>query len=139
MGATKFIAERIVLNANFSCVRFGNVANSHGSVIPIIIENLLNGKPINITNPHATRFIMEIPDAVNLVMEATKYAQGGDLFILKMKAFKLGDLLDVILHKIAPRLNIPEEDIKVNMIGLVNGEKLHEGWLTVQNQNFSSS
>jgi len=136
MGSTKFIAERIALNANFSCVRFGNVANSHGSVIPILIENLLNGNPINITNPHATRFIMEIPDAVKLVMEATKYAQGGDLFILKMKAFKLGDLLDVILHKIAPRLDILEENVKVNIIGLVDGEKLHEGLINSTESEF---
>ena len=126
MGATKFIAEKITLNANYSCVRFGNVANSRGSIIPVFIDNLLNKKPISITDPNVTRFIIGIPDAVKLVIKATRYAKGGDIFILKMKAFKLGDLLDVILDRIAPRLDISKEDIKVNVTGLVLGEKLHE-------------
>ena len=126
MGATKFIAERITLNANYSCVRFGNVANSRGSVIPVLIDNLLNKKPISVTDPNVTRFIIGIPDAVKLVIKATKYAKGYDIFILKMKAFKLGDLLDVILDRIAPRLGISKESIKVNVTGLIPGEKLHE-------------
>ena len=126
MGATKFIAEGITLNANFSCVRFGNVANSRGSVIPILIDNLLNKKPISITDPDITRFIIGIPDAVKLVIKATEYAKGRDIFILKMKAFRLGDLLDVILDRIAPRLGISKEDIEVNVTGLEQGEKLHE-------------
>jgi len=126
MGATKFIAERITLNANFSCVRFGNVANSRGSVIPVFIDDLLNKKPITITDPNVTRFIIGIPDAVKFVIKATEHAKGGEIFILKMKAFKLGDLLDVILDRIAPRLDISKEDIKVNITGLVFGEKLHE-------------
>ena len=126
MGATKFIAERITLNANFSCVRFGNVANSRGSVIPVFIDNLLNKKPISITDPKVTRFIIGIPDAVKLVIKATEYAKGRDIFILKMKAFRLGDLLDVILDRIAPRLGTSKEDIEVNVVGLISGEKLHE-------------
>lgn len=126
MGATKLIAERITLNAKYSCVRFGNVANSRGSVIPVFIDNLLNKKPITITDPNVTRFIIEIPDAVKLVIKATEYAKGGEIFILKMKAFRLGDLLDVILDRIAPRLCISKEYVKVNVTGLVLGEKLHE-------------
>jgi FlaA1/EpsC-like NDP-sugar epimerase len=126
MGATKFVAERITLNAKYSCVRFGNVANSRGSVIPVFIDNLLNKKPISITDPNVTRFIIGIPDAVKLVIKATRYAKGGEIFILKMNAFRLGDLLDVILDRIAPRLGISKEDIEVNVTGLVHGEKLHE-------------
>jgi len=126
MGASKFIAEKITLKANYSCVRFGNVACSRGSVIPVFIDNLLNKKPITITDPNVTRFIIKISDAVKLIIKATEYAKGGDIFILKMKAFRLGDLLDVILDRIAPKLDIPKEDIKVNVTGLVSGEKLHE-------------
>jgi len=135
MGATKFIAEKITLNANYSCVRFGNVANSRGSIIPVFIDNLLNKKPISITDPNVTRFIIGIPDAVKLVIKATRYAKGGDIFILKMKAFKLGDLLDVILDRIAPRLDISKEDIKVNVTGLVLGEKLHEDLINKTESN----
>jgi len=134
MGASKFIAERITLNANkmsrgkqsLSCVRFGNVASSRGSVIPVYVEDLLNYNPLQVTDPEVTRFIMEIPDAVRLVIAATEYAQGGEIFILKMKAFKLGDLVDVMIERVAPRLNVSKNDIRVNMGGLVAGEKLHE-------------
>ena len=90
------------------------------------MDNLLNKKPISITDPNVTRFIIGIPDAVKLVIKATEYAKGGDIFILKMKAFKLGDLLDVILDRIAPRLDISKEEVEVNVTGLVLGEKLHE-------------
>lgn len=126
MGATKLIAERITLNANYSCVRLGNVANSHGSVIPVLIHNLLHKKPLTITDPDVTRFIMEIPDAVKSLLEITTWIRGGEIFILKMKAFRLGDLLDVIIERIAPRLGIAREDITVNVIGLAKGEKKHE-------------
>jgi len=134
MGATKLIAERITLNANkistndqaFSCVRFGNVASSRGSVIPVYVDNLLNQTPLQVTDPEVTRFVMEIPHAVKLIIKATEYAQGGEIFILKMKAFKLGDLVDVILNRIAPRLSIVKGNIKVDVTGLVPGEKLHE-------------
>jgi len=126
MGATKLIAERVVLNANYSCVRLGNVANSHGSVIPLLINNLLQRKPLKITDPDVTRFIMKIPEAAKWIFEVTRWIQGGEIFILKMRAFRLGDLLDVITERIAPRLEIPREDIAVEVIGLAQGEKKHE-------------
>ena len=134
MGASKFIAEKITLNANsvqperqcFSCVRFGNVANSRGSVIPVYIDNLLHRKPLQVSNPDVTRFVMEIPDAVRLIMQSTQYARGGEVFILKMRAFRLGDLVDVITNRIAPRLGLTTRDVVINMSGLVEGEKLHE-------------
>lgn len=125
MGATKFIAENITLNADYSCVRFGNVANSRGSVIPVLIDNILTGKPLTITDPNITRFMISIPDAVRLVLTAAKYSQGGDIFILKMRAFRLGDLLDVILERIVPKLDT-SEDIKINVVGALLGEKEHE-------------
>jgi FlaA1/EpsC-like NDP-sugar epimerase len=135
MGATKFIAERITLKANYSCVRFGNVANSRGSVIPVFIDDLLNKKQISITDPNVTRFIIGIPDAVKFVIKATEYAKGKDLFILKMNAFRLGDLLDVILDRIAPRLGLSEKTIEVNVTDLVSGEKLHENLINNTESN----
>jgi UDP-N-acetylglucosamine 4,6-dehydratase/5-epimerase len=134
MGATKFIAERITLNANrfskgqqvFCCVRFGNVASSRGSVIPVYIDNLLNHVPLQVTNPEVTRFIVRISNAVDLIIKATDYAQCGEIFILKMKAFKLGDLADVMVDIIAPKLQISKKNIKLNITGLAKGEKLHE-------------
>ena len=133
MGATKFIAERITLNGNkllkdsniFAVVRFGNVANSRGSVIPVYLQNLRDGKSLMVSDPNVTRFIMSISDAVNLVLKASQIAQGGELFILKMKAFRLGDLVEVMINKIAPMLGIKEE-IEIVSIGLAPSEKLNE-------------
>lgn len=113
MGASKLIAERITLNADsltdnkqrFCCVRFGNVANSRGSVIPIMIARVMKGKDIWVSNPNVTRFVMRISSAVDLVLQATKITEGGELFVLKMKAFKLGDLVELMKNRIAPKLN----------------------------------
>jgi FlaA1/EpsC-like NDP-sugar epimerase len=126
MGATKLIGERIVLNANYTSVRFGNVAGSRGSVIPVLIEEIIRRKQISITSPDVTRFIMKISDAVKLVLNATRYTKGGEIFVLKMKAFKLSDLVDVLVNYVAPKFGIRSEEVKVNVIGLLPGEKLHE-------------
>lgn len=133
MGATKFIAERIFLKAaerrpdlNFSVVRFGNVANSRGSVIPVLIDSLLHGKEIVITDPHVTRFIMRIQDAVELIFKSFNTSVGGEIFVLKMPSFKLGDLADVIVNYIAPHLGIKPKEVCIKTIGLVKGEKKHE-------------
>jgi UDP-N-acetylglucosamine 4,6-dehydratase len=134
LGATKFITERLMLNAAhsaspgqvFTCVRFGNVAVSRGSVIPFWIDNLLHGKPLQVTDCGVTRFIIEIPQAIGLVMRATEYARGGEIFILKMKAFRLSDLLEVMLNRITPRLSIKPADVQIEATGLIEGEKLHE-------------
>jgi len=126
MGATKLIAEKITINANYTCVRFGNVGNSRGSVIPVFVDNLKNKKPIIVTNPNVTRFMIKIPDAVKLVLKATRLAQGGDIFILKMKAFRLGDLVEVLLDDVVPLLNVIKKDIIIKNTGLTFGEKLYE-------------
>lgn len=126
MGASKLIAEKITTNANYSCVRFGNVANSRGSVIPVLIDNILNNRDITITNPDVTRFILRISEAVNLVIKATHYARGGEIFILKMNAFRLSDLIEVLINDIAPLLKINGKDKKIVYINLTTGEKLHE-------------
>jgi FlaA1/EpsC-like NDP-sugar epimerase len=125
MGATKFIAERIAFNANYTSVRFGNVAGSRGSVIPVLIDEMVNKRRLTITEPNVTRFIMRITDAVKLVLKATEHAKGGEIFILKMKAFRLSDLVGTLITDIAPRLGIHDK-IKVNVTGLVAGEKMHE-------------
>ena len=126
MGAAKFIAEKLTLNSNFTCVRFGNVANSRGSVIPIFLDNILNNRPLTVTDLKATRFMMTIPEAVGLILKATTLTNGGEIFILNMKSFLLSDLVDVFRDKIAPRFGISPYDIKVNISGLISGEKLHE-------------
>lgn len=133
MGATKLIAERTFLNAAklnkkqvFSIVRFGNVANSRGSVIPVLIESLLSGKELVVTDPKVRRYIMRIEDAVNLIIKAIGLAVGGEIFVLKMPSFELRDLLDVITEKVASHLGVNVKKIKIKQIGLIKGEKLYE-------------
>jgi len=126
MGSTKLLAEKITLNAGYSCVRFGNVANSKGSVIPALIDDLINGNSLIVTDPNVTRFIMRISEAADLVIDATKYSEGGEIFVLKMKAFKLSDMVEVI-EKIGKEIfEIKEKDIKIKYLGLIAGEKIHE-------------
>jgi FlaA1/EpsC-like NDP-sugar epimerase len=125
MGATKLIGERIVFKANYTSVRFGNVAGSRGSVIPVLIDEMINKRQLTVTDPNVTRFIMRISDAVKLVLKATRDAEGGEIFILKMKAFKLSDLIDILLNYVAPKLGIGG-NVRLNIIGLIHGEKLHE-------------
>ncbi len=132
MGATKFIAERIFLNAaensadqKFFIVRFGNVANSRGSVIPVFIDCLLTNNEIIITDSEVTRFIMRIPEAVELIFKSLKMSLGGEIFVLKMPAFRLGDLLDGI-NQVAPALGFSPSAYQVRFIGLQKGEKKHE-------------
>jgi UDP-N-acetylglucosamine 4,6-dehydratase len=133
MGATKFIAEKIFLtmaqkcvDQNFSIVRFGNVASSRGSVIPMLIESLLRKKETVITNPDVTRFLMRIQDAVGLIFKSLDISVGGEIFVLKMPSFKLGDLVDIMVEYVAPRLGIDSKEAHVKTIGLEKGEKLHE-------------
>lgn len=133
MGATKYIAERITLAANlrsrggaFSSVRFGNVLGTRGSVLPTFLRQIKKQKPLVITERKVTRFIIVIDQAVDLILEATRLARGGEVFVLKMPSMNLGDLVDIVVNKIAPRLGLSPDRVQVEEIGLKAGEKLHE-------------
>ena len=135
MGATKLLAEKLIIDANFykghrktvfSCVRFGNVMGSRGSVIPLFEKQIRNGGPVTVTDPKMTRFMMTIPQAVDLVFKATKMTQGGEIFIFKMPVVKLGDLAQVMIENLAPRCGHKPEEIRINTIGIRNGEKMYE-------------
>ena len=135
MGATKLLAEKLIIDANFykghrktvfSCVRFGNVMGSRGSVIPLFEKQIKNGGPVTVTDPEMTRFMMTIPQAVNLVFKATKMTQGGEIFIFKMPVVKLGDMANVMINNLAPIYGYKPEDIQIDTIGIRNGEKMYE-------------
>jgi len=138
MGATKFLAERLMMAASaysddgtkFSCVRFGNVLNSRGSVIPLFKKQLKQGGPITLTDEDMTRFIMNIYQASKLILQAGMLSQGGEIFILKMPAFKLSHLVDAMIEFYAPVYGYNPEEIDVKIIGKRPGEKLYEELMT---------
>jgi len=144
MGATKLLAERLALSANFyatnsrtifSAVRFGNVLNSRGSVIPLFEKQIKNGGPVTITDPNMTRFIMGIDDAADLILKSGEKAEGGEVFILKMPAVKITDLAKGMIEVLAPRFGF--ENIDIEFIGKRIGEKLYEELMTEDEMIFS--
>jgi FlaA1/EpsC-like NDP-sugar epimerase len=138
MGATKLLAERLTVSANFykgkrktafSCVRFGNVLYSRGSVLPLFEEQIKKGF-ITLTESNMTRFIMNTFQAVELILKAAKIARGGEVFILKMPAVRIEDLAEVMIEKLAPEYGYKPEEIEIKIIGRRLGEKLYEELMT---------
>lgn len=131
MGASKRIAEMIMVNANrmyestqFISVRFGNVLGSNGSVIPIFKKQIEEGKPLTVTHPDVIRYFMSIPEAAQLVVQAGSMGNGGEVFVLDM-----GDPVKIVdLAREMARLAGLEEgkDFEIKFTGLRPGEKLFE-------------
>lgn len=128
MGMSKALMEKVAIaksrglapDAMTICVtRYGNVMASRGSVIPLFISQLKAGKPITITDPNMTRFMMSLPDAVDLVLFAYEHGRGGDTFVQKAPAAKIGQLARVIR-------DIFTSDVPIHVIGTRHGEKQHE-------------
>jgi UDP-N-acetylglucosamine 4,6-dehydratase len=139
MGATKLLAERLTISANyykgprktaFSCVRFGNVLGSSGSVVPVFASQISKGGPVTITDPSMTRFVMTMQRAVELVLNATKMASGGEIFIFKMPAVRIGDLAKTMIEELAPKCGYNQNEVKTKIIGIRPGEKFHEELMT---------
>lgn len=128
MGMSKALMEKVAQSYGLnnpgastivSCVRYGNVMYSRGSVIPLFISQLKAGKPLSITNPEMTRFMMSLGDSVDLVDFAFMNARQGDLFIRKAAACSIGDLAQAVL-------NIFHSDSPIVVIGTRHAEKVSE-------------
>lgn len=138
MGATKMLSERIVILANshlstktkFSVVRFGNVLDSRGSIIPLVKKQVMSGGPVTITDPNMTRFIMSISQAVGLVFKAVVLSHGGEIFVFKMPAVRIMEMIEVLIEETAPRYGLDPDAIERIFIGPRAREKIHEELMT---------
>lgn len=139
MGMSKAMMEKVAqargrelgdgANTTICCTRYGNVMASRGSVIPLWVEQMMEGNPITITDPNMTRFMMTLDDAVDLVIYAFTHGKNGDLFVQKAPAATLDTLAQAIKEtysKIDPKYG--ETEVKV--IGTRHGEKLYETLVT---------
>ncbi|MBR4881769.1 MAG: polysaccharide biosynthesis protein, partial [Clostridia bacterium] len=132
MGASKRCCEMIIqylsqqpdCKTDFVTTRFGNVLGSNGSVIPLFKRQIEQGKPLTVTHPDIIRYFMTIPEAVNLVLEASVLAQGGEIFVLDMgKPVRIVTLAENLIRMYGKR---PYKDVEIKFTGLRPGEKIKE-------------
>ena len=134
MGISKAMMEHVIYanarvaeergDTTICCTRYGNVMCSRGSVIPLFIDQIRAGNPITITDPNMTRFLMNLDEAVELVMFAFEHANPGDLFIQKADASTIGDLAKAVQKLFG--------DTGTRIIGMRHGEKLYETLMTCE-------
>lgn len=139
MGISKAMMEKVAFakgrslgknaQTTICCTRYGNVMASRGSVIPLWVEQMIEGKPITITDPNMTRFMMTLDDAVDLVIYAWEHGENGDLFIQKAPAATL-ETLATALKETYAKVNPRYGETEVKVIGTRHGEKLYETLVT---------
>ena len=136
MGASKRMAEIVIQSLHsqqsttrFSMVRFGNVINSSGSVIPLFLDQIAKGGPVTVTDKNVTRYFMTIPEASNLVLQAAQMSEGGEVFILDMgEQLKILDLAKKLIHLSGRNISAEPggDGIEILEVGLRPGEKMYE-------------
>ena len=139
MGISKALMEKVAIAkgrelgegaaTTICCTRYGNVMASRGSVIPLWVSQMKEGKPITITDPHMTRFMMTLDDAVDLVIYAFEHGHNGDLFVQKAPAATL-DVLAQALKELYAKVDPKYGETEVKVIGTRHGEKLYETLVT---------
>ncbi len=131
-GCTKLLMERLFVDANglkgwrkikFTCVRYGNVLGSRGSVLPTFIRQIESNKKITVTDPSMTRFNMTMNQALDFIFRSLKNSKGGEVFVPKLKAYRLGDMKDAIVELVGKK-------VETQIISVRPGEKYHESLIS---------
>ena len=133
MGVTKLLGEKLVTTANqqfggtvFASTRFGNVLGSAGSVFPIFLNQIKEGKPLTLTSKEMTRFVMSINQAAQLVLDSASIANGGEIFVTKMPVINILDLAQSMIEEFSSNYGRKSEDLYISEIGVKQGEKMFE-------------
>ena len=124
MGMTKALQERVLIEANrdcpetsFICVRYGNVIASRGSIVPLFLEQIQNDRPVTVTLPEMTRFLLSLDRAVDTVLEAFRNGRPGDTYVPKVPAAKITDVAKALMR---------DKQLPIEFTGIRPGEKVHE-------------
>ena len=131
MGMTKALLEKLMISKArlsddktiFCGVRYGNVMYSRGSVLPLFASQIRKGQPLTVTNPNMTRFLLPLPNAIDLVLNVIENGRNGDLFVGKSPAATIGTIGQSML-------NIFESSVGIKVVGIREGEKIHETLVT---------
>jgi FlaA1/EpsC-like NDP-sugar epimerase len=136
MGSSKLLGERLFTAATaidrlgggciFASTRFGNVAGSRGSVIPVFTQQIARGGPVTLTDERMTRFVMTLDQTIVMLLECLTRAQGGEIFITKMPALRIVELAEAMIELLSPIFGHAPEQIEIVKIGAEPGEKLFE-------------
>tara|TARA_X000000368_G_scaffold231183_1_gene182574 strand:- start:7226 stop:8251 length:1026 start_codon:yes stop_codon:yes gene_type:complete len=133
MGVTKLLGEKLVTTANqqfgstvFASTRFGNVLGSAGSVFPIFLNQIKEGKPLTLTSKKMTRFVMSINQAAQLVLDSAAIANGGEIFVTKMPVISILDLAQSMIDEFSVHYGRRAEELYISEIGAKQGEKMFE-------------
>jgi FlaA1/EpsC-like NDP-sugar epimerase len=139
LGASKLLCEKLVLDAAsyrgpkltaFSCVRFGNVLGTRGSVTNTFLSQIMKGGPVTITREDMTRFVILPEEAVQLLLRTAETARGGEIFVMKMDGARIVDLAHAMIDELGPRYGFKPENIRIEQIGMRAGEKSYEELMT---------
>ncbi len=141
MGVTKLLGEKLMTAANyykgatktiFYSIRLGNVLGSRGSLIPLIEQQIINKLPITLTHSDMTRYIIDSDSVLKIIIKSLALAQGGEVFVPKMVAVKIIDIIEVLIEFFAKKYNKVVEKIRIEEVGMFVGEKLYEELFSIE-------
>lgn len=141
MGVTKLLGEKLVTNANFYkgesktifySLRLGNVLGSRGSLLPLIESQIVNDLPISLTHREMTRYVIDFTSAIKFIIETLSLAQGGEVFVPRMVAIKIIDLIDILIEEFSKKHKKKSDKVKIEEVGMFVGEKLFEELFSIE-------